>query len=93
MSIGVSNLGLLRKSLYSRLGNIYNERMRRATAIVLIALGVIGLALSAVVLLRLPVPLILQSLVGIVGSQMIPVKGALSSLVLLIFGVALLRRP
>jgi hypothetical protein len=93
MSIGVSNLGLLRKSLYSSLGNIYNERMRTATAIVLIALGVIGLALSAVVLLRLPVPLILQSLVGVVGSQMIPVKGALSSLVLLIFGVALLRRP
>jgi hypothetical protein len=84
---------ILRKSLYSRLGYNYNERMRRATGIVLIALGVIGLALSAVVLLRLPVPLILQSLVGIVGSQMIPVKGALSSLVLLILGVVLLRRP
>jgi hypothetical protein len=64
--IGVSNLGLLRKSLYFRLGYNYNERMRRATGIVLIALGVIGLTLSAVVLLRLPVPLILQSLVGII---------------------------
>ena len=66
--------------------------MRTAAGIVLIALGVIGLALSAVVLLRLPVPLIMQGLVGIIGAQMIPVKGALSSLVLLIVGVALLRR-
>ena len=66
--------------------------MRTAAGIVLIALGAIGLAISAVVLLRLPVPLIMQGLVGIIGAQMIPVKGALSSLVLLIVGVALLRR-
>jgi len=84
---------LLGKLLYSRLGSNYNERMRTAAAIVLIAVGAIGLTMSALVLLRLPVPLILQSLVGVIGAQMIPVKGALSSLLLLIFGVALLRRP
>lgn len=67
--------------------------MRKAAGIALIALGVIGLAICAVVLLRVPFPVVLLSHVGIVGFHIHPVQGPISSLLLLIVGIVLFRRP
>jgi hypothetical protein len=67
--------------------------MLKAAGIVLIALGVTGLAICTVVLLRLPFPLVLLSHVGISGFHIRPVQGSISSLLLLIVGIVLFRRP
>jgi hypothetical protein len=74
-------------------GKNYNSRMLKAAGIVLIALGVMGLAISAIVLLRIPFPIVLLSHVGISGFHIHPVQGPISSLLLLIVGIVLFRRP
>ena len=84
------------KSPFEHLGKNYNFRMRQVAGIVLIAMGVMGLAICAVVLLRLPFPVVLVVLlshVGIDGFHIHPVQVPISSLLLLIVGIVLFRWP
>ena len=67
--------------------------MRKAAGIVVIAMGGMGLAVCAVVLLRLRFPVVLLSDVGIVGFHIHPAQGPISALLLLIVGIVLFRRP
>ena len=66
--------------------------MRTATGIVLTAFGAIGLAISGIVLLRLPLPESLLRHLGTFGFHIHPVEGPVFSLVFLIVGVFLLLR-
>jgi len=66
--------------------------MRTATGIILIALGALGLAISEIVLLRLPLPGILLRQLGNFGFHIHPVESPVFSLVFLIVGVFLLLR-
>jgi hypothetical protein len=55
--------------------------MRTATGIILIALGVMGLAISGIVLLRLPLPGILLRHLGTFGFHIHPVESPVFSLI------------
>jgi hypothetical protein len=59
--------------------------------ITLIALGIIGLSICGIVLLRLTYVLVFLSPLGVAGFYVHPVESPLLSTVLLILGVLLLR--
>ena len=69
--------------------------MRRAAGIALVLLGIIGLAICGVVLLRLPLPItgLLTQRLGIIGFHVHPVEEPISSVALLVIGVLLFRHP
>jgi hypothetical protein len=66
--------------------------MRTATGIVLTAFGAIGLAISGIVFLRLPLPGSLLRHLGTFGFHIHPVESPVFSLVFLIVGVFMLLR-
>ena len=66
--------------------------MRTATGIVLTAFGAIGLAISGIVLLRLPLPGSLLLHLGSFGFHIHPVESPIFSVALLIVGVFLILR-
>ena len=64
--------------------------MRRAMGIAFICLGMIGLIIRGIVLLRLPIPGVRPSFGAFLHYSIL--KGSISSLLLLTMGVLLLRR-
>lgn len=72
--------------------NGYNAVMRRAMGIACICLGMIGLTICGIVLLRLPIPGVSLQHWGIFASHIHPVQASISCLLLLTMGALLLRR-